>query len=270
MTPIGLPSDSELVAVFCEPVRLCATYKPAFGRSGNEGVDLAGFTDIYGADPFYAYLGLDSPSVYAAHKAAGGLTSVYRQIGVGSERLLRAILAGTLGLQKEALVWSYSYAKPDGTTGEHRLDARVSLADLNPSDAARFRAWLGAATDFLGTTSSGSMPVAGMAMEIRQGYKSADSKRQNADLRFGMRAYQAGLLPAVVVLSSQVSQPVIRRYRTDGMMVLTGQLEGSSNESTFTFFREVVGYDLQAFMDRNRDSLRAEVTGAVRALLEPE
>jgi hypothetical protein len=34
---------------------------------------------MYGADPFCSWVGLDSPLMYAAHKAAGGMTSVYRQ-----------------------------------------------------------------------------------------------------------------------------------------------------------------------------------------------
>ena len=117
--------------------------------------------------------------------------------------------------------------------------------------------------------SSGAAEPVGVVMEIRQGYKSADSKRQNADLRYGMRAYQANLLPAVVVMSTQVSEPVVRRYRADGILVLIGSRNGSSAESTFTFFKEVVGYDLAAFFERNSDRLKAEVTAILRALLTP-
>ena len=43
------------------------------------------------------------------------------------------------------------------------------------------------------------------------GMKSADSKRQNADLRYGIQAYRNGLLPAFAVFSNQVSQPVLTR-----------------------------------------------------------
>lgn len=34
--------------------------------------------------------------MYAAHKAAGGMTSVYRQIGIGCERLFRKLVSAEL------------------------------------------------------------------------------------------------------------------------------------------------------------------------------
>lgn len=266
----GAHSDDELVEVFLAPVRLSARYRPAFGQAATgEGMDLSGFQALYGGDAFYTWLGLDDPTVYAAHKAMGGLTSVYRQLGVGSERLLRAILVGVLGLSADQLNWSYSYIKDNGKEATHSLDARVEVQHLSNRDGNRFGDWLKLTASTLPMPSSGVAEPVGLVMEIRQGYKSADSKRQNADLRFGMRAYQANLLPAVVVMSSQVSAPVIRRYRADGMLVLTGGVHGSSAESTFTFFREVVGFDLAAFLQRNSARLKEEVTAVVSALLTP-
>ncbi|MCX6277959.1 MAG: hypothetical protein NT004_07665 [Bacteroidetes bacterium] len=41
-----------------------------------DGVSLSGFLKLYGSDPFYSWIGLDSSLMYAAHKAAGGMTSV--------------------------------------------------------------------------------------------------------------------------------------------------------------------------------------------------
>jgi len=31
---------------------------------------------MYRSDPFYNWVGLDNPLMYAAHKAAGGMTSI--------------------------------------------------------------------------------------------------------------------------------------------------------------------------------------------------
>jgi hypothetical protein len=105
-------------------------------------------------------------------------------------------------------------------------------------------------------------------MEVRQGYKSADSKRQNADLRFGMRAYNENYLPAIVIVSSQVSEPVSRRYRSSQLLVLTGAL-GDETTSTFSFYKEVVGYKVSAFFERNSLKLRAEFGSVLKALLTP-
>ena len=261
--------DDDLVEVFLSPVRLSAAYKPAFGKGKLGGVDYEAFQTLYGGDAFYSWLGLHDPVMYAAHKAAGGLTSVYRQIGVGSERLLRRILAERFRLSNEQLAWSYTYTRDDGMPAELALDARISLMDLEAESKRRLGAWLATTYSTMPKPSSGAIDPEGIVMEIRQGYKSADSKRQNADVRYGMRAYQAKLLPTVVVMSNQVSEPVLRRYRADGILVLTGDLDGSSAHSTFSFFKEVVDYDLAGFFERNTGRIAQEVTAVVQALLTP-
>jgi hypothetical protein len=134
--------DTRLVELFLEPVRKCATYKPAFGQGDSDGLSITDFQSLYGQDQFYAWIGLDDPLLYAAHKAAGGLTSVYRQVGVGSERLLRAIMMESLHLSDSQVEWRYNYAKPDKKQGVHILDAKIVLADLTSAPRQRFEAWL--------------------------------------------------------------------------------------------------------------------------------
>lgn len=262
--------DRKLVELFITPIRKCAKYKPAFGQGKTSGLTLAGFEALYSQDPFYTWIGLDNPLLYAAHKAAGGLTSVYRQVGVGSERLLRRILMDSLELTSEKIDWRYEYQKPDGKYGVHILDAKIILSDLNSPAKERVADWLIASSRLISPGALQSKKQSGAVFEIRQGYKSADSKRQNADLRFGIRAYQDGLLPVFTVLSSQVSDPVLRRYRNDGMLVLTGVPTGNSTKSTFVFFKDVVGYDLAAFFERNSEVLKKEVQSVIKALLTPE
>lgn len=262
-------ADAQLVTLFLEPIRKCAVYTPAFGKGKTGGIRLDDFQALYGADPFYAWLGLDNPLVYASHKAAGGLTSLYRQIGVGSERMFRAILRTSLGLSDVQMQWSYSYARPNGKKGRHTLDALIKSNDLAAESQQRFEKWMASVKRAVSDEASHTLLASGAVFEVRQGYKSADAKRQNADLRFGMRAYQAGLLPILVVMSTQVSEPVIRRYRTDGMLVLTGSLADDPTTSTFAFFQQVVGFDLAGFLQRNSSQLRKEIHGIVQTLLTP-
>lgn len=261
--------DKQLREVFLTPVRKCALYKPAFGKGQKGGLNLPGFQALYGGDSFYAWLGLDDPSVYAAHKAAGGLTSVYRQIGIGSERLFRVILEHALNLDEQQLNWSYDYQKPDGKYGTHTLDALVKLEDLRPKASSRFEEWLNSSQNLVGADLNGRYSLAGSVFEVRQGYKSADSKRQNADLRYGIRAYQANLLPVFAIMSSQVSEPVLRRYRSDGMLVLTGVLNDDPTISTFAFFNQVVKFDLVGFFERNKESIQVEIKQIISQLLSP-
>ncbi len=109
----------------------------------------------------------------------------------------------------------------------------------------------------------------GAAFEVRQGYKSADSKRQNADLRFGLRAYaDANLLPVIAIVSTQASDAVCRRYSDSRLLVLRGTRTGFA--STFTFFSDVIGYDLAAFFQRNSKEIRERLELTIRALLTAE
>ncbi|NLE41598.1 MAG: hypothetical protein GX615_07185 [Lentisphaerae bacterium] len=259
--------DKELVESFLGPIRECAEYRPAFGHSDSAGVDLQGFLDLYGGDLFYAWIGLDTPLVYAAHKAAGGLTSVYRQIGVGTERLLRDIMKDALGLSSEQTSWKYEYSKGGGKKGVHVLDAKIAFDDLAESRRTVFREWLSSTGPIVGLSNKKRERIEGVVFEIRQGYKSADSKRQNADVRFGMSAYQEGLLPTLLILSRQVSETVVERYRRDNMAVLTGTLADDARTSTFAFFKHVVGYDLVAFFERNSVAIKCEVRKIVQGLL---
>ena len=240
--------DEYLIKIFLTPLHKCRSYKPTFGQAKGTGLSLSDFQELYGADPFYSWLGLDNSIVYSAHKAAGGLTSVYRQLGIGSEKLFRAIVGSRLNLDEEQMKWNYEYMKPNNSYGIHTLDARISCSDLTERDSERLHQWLQKTRKILNPTGKLISPLNGVVFEVRQGYKSADSKRQNADLRFGIRAYQENLLPALVIFSAQVSDPVAQRYRKDGMLILTGTLSQDPSRSTFAFFKEIIGYDLASFL----------------------
>ena len=88
-----MKKDKEYLEIFLEPVRKCTNYKPKFGCSQKtEGYSYSDFSLLYGSDSFYAWIGLNTELMYSAHKAAGGMTSVYRQIGIGCERLFREVI----------------------------------------------------------------------------------------------------------------------------------------------------------------------------------
>jgi len=268
-TPRANGEDARLQEVFLNPIRSCADYRPAFGQAARSGLQVAEFQALYGRDPFYSWLGLDTAVVYSAHKAAGGLTSVYRQIGVGAERLFRAVVGDCFNLSADQLDWGYEYEGGRGKVSTHTLDAKVDRSDLNDAPRARFQPWLDSAAATVASNAPEHAPLTGAVFEVRQGYKSADSKRQNADLRFGINAYRSGLLPVFAIFSTQVSSPVLRRYRSDGMLVLTGVVGQDPTTSTFAFLDQVIGFDLVAFFQRNRDSIRREVNRVAELLLQP-
>ena len=266
-------NNAKYLELVLEPIRACAHYKPKFGQGAKgEGLTLAQFQTLYQGDPFYSWFGLDSPLMYAAHKAAGGMTSVYRQIGIGCERLFRAVLKDSLGLTATDVTWSYDLLLPSGKTRALHLDARVPLDKIvDEAKRDRFHAWMKRSSEIIGVDSKVFSTLTGAVFEVRQGYKSKDSKRQNADITNAVTAYTRGYLPCAVILSSQIDRDFLLRYRAEKWVVVTG-IEGVRDPliSTYDFIRDVIGYDLGVFLGRNSKKLRAEIDAVLKALLAPE
>jgi hypothetical protein len=255
--------DSAYRDTLLGPVRLCLDYRPKLGQSDVD-IDLPAFRTLYGVDPLYHWMGFDSDLMYAAHKAAGGMTSLYRQLGIGCERLFRLILRDSLGLTADQVAWSYQ--KVEGSrTRTLTLDGRIQVDEIRDSVVAeRVRNWIEYQKEVLGV----SVPLGGAVFEVRQGYKSADSKRQNADLGNASQALGDGYLPVLAIMSSQVNQAVRTRYQVGKWAVLMGLLgRNDPLVSTFDFVREVVGYDLEGFFLRNHEQLRAETEEILKRLL---
>lgn len=168
-------NDAPYLDLVLEPIRVCAKYKPKFGQ-GNKGggLTLEQFQTLYQADPFYNWFGLDHPMMYAAHKAAGGMTSVYRQIGIGCEKLFRTVLRDSLGLSDDDVTWSYEVLLPTGKKRTLYLDGRVPL-DRIPDKAKRhqFHEWMRKSADEVGVDPKVFATLDGTVFEVRQGYKRA-------------------------------------------------------------------------------------------------
>lgn len=176
-------TDAAYLEALLAPIRASRSYRPRFGRKGPSGLDFSDFRSLYSADPFYSWLGLDTRTIYAAHRAAGGVTSIYRQIGIGCERLIRLILGNIFSLSEEDTRWSYTVSGPSSGHRVVSLDACLPL-DRIPDAARRrrFEAWLTHCAATLGVDRRLLPSLRTIVFEIRQGYKSKDSKRQLADI----------------------------------------------------------------------------------------
>jgi hypothetical protein len=260
--------DKRYIQLLLKPLAKCADYTPAFGRSGPSVKSVDDFQRMYASDPLYHWIGLDSPLMYAAHKAAGGMTSIYRQLGIGCERLFRAVIQDALELSDGHVKWGYDIEKKGGEKAHLELDAKIDRADVGGESRKRLDSFIQSAAKAL-KIDTGKMKLSGAVFEVRQGYKSADAKRQNADLRSATHAYTEGYLPVMAVFSTQMSQVVARRYRNAQMLVLTGTKDGTELDSTFQFCQHVVGYSLADFFERNHKHLRREFTLVLESLLSP-
>jgi len=206
--------------------------------------------------------------MYAAHKAAGGMTSIYRQIGIGGQWVFYQILQDHLGLNREQAIWSY---KIEGTQGKQRtltLDGRIALGDVKSADArARIRNWLSEVASQIRLPDDTLENIKGIVFETRQGYKSKDSKRQNADIANASKAYANLYVPVLLLFSTQIDGDVAQRYRENFWVLLTGTLSGAATASAYSFCREIVGYDLADFFTRHSPNIKGEVENVLKTLL---
>lgn len=266
-------TDDEYLKIVLDAIRVCARYKPKFGQGAKgEGLTLEQFQDLYREDAFYSWFGLDNPMLYAAHKAAGGMTSVYRQIGIGCEKLFRRVVKDSFDLSEEDVNWSYQVILPSGRKRTLRLDGRIPLGKIGNRDKRnRFHDWMRDSASILDVDHKIFESLKGTVFEVRQGYKSKDSKRQNADIANAATAYTKGYFPCAVVLSGQIDNDVLFRYRAEKWSIVTGVV-GAANPviSTYDFMKDVIGYDLSAFFERNSPTLQREIDAILKALLAPE
>lgn len=262
-------ADNQYLEIILNRISVCRKYKPAFGQGRK--VAFAEFQQLYSADPFYAWFGLNDALVYAAHRTAGGITSIYRQIGLGCEELFRQVLQDHLGLSATQATWSYTTSMPGGRKRKLSLDGRIQLSDiLSDTKRSVVSQWLDEAAQKLEVAPEIIEVLKGVVFEVRQGYKSKDSKRQNADIANAATAYSQGYLPVLVVLSTQIDKDIVERYEHAKWLILQGQLSDSPLNSTYAFAKEIIGYDLASFFQRNSPALRATIADILQILLRED
>jgi hypothetical protein len=177
-----------------------------------------------------------------------------------------------LGLSQADVVWSYQLPLPNGKSRTLALDGRVPLDKIEDNQKReRFREWMRASADLVGVDKRIFDTLTGTIFEVRQGYKSKDSKRQNADIANAASAYTKAYFPCALILSNQIDGDILLRYRAEKWAIVTGIIGlADPLRSTYDFMKDVVGYDMAAFFQRNSDALKAEIDLVLQALLAPE
>lgn len=262
--------DEKYLNIFLDPIKHCKNYRPKFGQANsNQGLSLNEFKTLYGSDSFYSWIGLDTDLMYTAHRAAGGMTSIYRQIGIGVERLFREILVDTAGYTDPVYAtWSYRAKTRSGKDKTLSLDGRLELSQIrNKTVLNNVKQWI---KDYCLDLDAVSEPANGIVFEVRQGYKSKDSKRQNADIDNATVAWANGYLPVFAIFSSQIDSDLILRYRNNRCGILIGTTNGNNKVSLYRFCDEILAYHLDDFFQRNSGNIKQEVQAVLEQLLSPE
>lgn len=260
-------SDEDYLGIFTSPLAVCRRYKPKFGKGG-AGINLAEFRRMYGEDPFYSWIGMDSPLMYAAHKVAGGMTSIYRQLGIGGERLFNKILQDRLGLTAKQAAWTYKIPIADKKDRSLYLDGRIEYEDIAARNTRkRVMAWGTHVADVLLLEKEPRKFIKGVVFEVRQGYKSKDSKRQNADISNAVSAYANLYMPVLFLLSTQIDRDIAVRYQQARWLLLTGSASGTDIDSSYVFCRDILQYDLADFFKRNSLHIKTKLEEVLTTLL---
>ena len=162
-------NESEYLETFLTPIRKSKEYRPKFGQ-GKKWTD-----SLYKSSRRYIELihstlglGLDTDRMYSAQRAAGGMRPVYRQIGIGCERLFRAIVADSADYTApEFATWSYSTKTPSGKTKTLSFDGRLMLSEIrNHTILENVQSWINIYCEGLAEV---TYPENGVVFEVRQG-----------------------------------------------------------------------------------------------------
>lgn len=75
----------------------------------------------------------------------------------------------------------------------------------------------------------------------------------------------------MLVMSREINAAVLSRYQNANLIVLRGDTtDKSPMTSTYSFFNQIIGYDLAGFFERNTNHLRTQVKSILEELLSPE
>lgn len=137
------------------------------------------------------------------------------------------------------------------------LDGRLELDDIRESQVRdRVANWIREYGKIIGIDPSN---LKGAVFEVRQGYKSKDSKRQNGDIDNATVAYAYNYLPVFTVFSGQIDNDIVLRYTNNRCAIIIGSRSTNPYVSLFAFTKEVLGYDLAKFFEENSPYIKGEV-----------
>jgi hypothetical protein len=196
------------------------------------------------------------------------MTSVYRQIGLSCQLVFQNVLQDTLGLSAADATWSYKVKARGAKPRTLALDGRIPMEKITAKPIRmQIEAWLAEATESVGLKGKNATGLQGCVFEVRQGYKSNDAKRQNADVSNAGNAFAHRYLPVMVLLSVQIPDNLAERYQRAHWLILRGTVSGKATDSTYAFCRDVLGYDLAGFFRRNSAVIKAETLAVFEGLL---
>lgn len=255
MPSINNPLDQLLYDTVMAHLSKLAAYVPGPVKKAGGTKEL--LVERYAQDPLYSIFGLDSPEYVGATLSGGTVTSIHRKLGDIYEDCVKMIFVHCLK-QTPAQV-TYSATIMSGDTEEERsADAYLQFDRLEPDDRERVEAFCSEELHKL--TDDPKVTLIGIGLEVRHCYATGDSKRAQADEAMGRHFYLSGVLPVVPFFCNQSNPSIIRRYKSRSIWVVK---EGIDSYETV---KQLSGFDMYDFMQRNRDDFRTPIIELLRSL----
>jgi hypothetical protein len=201
----------------------------------------AKLVERYTKDPLYCIFGLDSLEYIAATLSGGTVTSIHRKLGDIYEDTVATIFVHRLGLSYEDVSYSASISSGDAVE-ERSADTYLQFDKLNHEDRTRIEQWCEA--ELLKHTSSPTIRLVGIGMEVRHCYATGDSKRAQADEAMGRHFLLSGILPVIPFFCNQSNPSIIRRYRQRSIWVIKEGIE------SYQCVQALSGFDIRAIAPR--------------------
>ncbi len=164
--------------------------------------------------------------------------------------------------------WSYTAKIRSGKVKKLSLDGRLELSEIkNQTVLKNIEKWIKEYCAELGEVVE---PANGIVFEVRQGYKSKDSKRQNADIDNATVAWANDYLPVFAIFSSQIDSDIVLRYRNNRCGILIGTMDNNDKLSLYAFCNKILGYNLADFFNRHASEIKNEIHAVLETLLSAE
>ena len=221
------------------------------------GGDKSRLVERYSQDPLYGIFGLDSTEYVSATLSGGTVTSIHRKLGDIYEDAVKTILVHRLSLTDEDLTYTASISSGDDAE-ERSADAYIQFDKLRPEDRSRIEQWC--QNELLKLTTQPRVTLIGVGMEIRSCYATGDSKRAQADEALGRNLLLSGVFPIIPFFCNQSNPSIIRRYKERSIWVIKEGMD------SYSAIHAISGYDMYAFMSRNREAFRKPIVQMLRSL----
>jgi hypothetical protein len=207
------------------------------------------------ADPVFSVFGLTGQEYILAKARGAQMVSLHRKLGDLYQELVCTVFRQTLGLSASDL--ELELVRPSGAeAGRRTLDAKIEFECVATEARTRVES---TSRRIAGenTPKYTSLPPRGLGFELRFCYQIGDAKRINADIENAEDALAMGFLPIMLVFCSISLPDPLDRFRSRSKWFV---LEG---RPAYDLVRELTGYDLFAFLNRERESIQGWTTRAL-------